>query len=78
MVADLVGASVTVQTQRGLGDLARFREKYPQYADIPDQELARRIVEKYPEYRDILGDVAAGTTTRKAGAPLTASTEMGA
>jgi hypothetical protein len=73
MVADLVGASVPVQTQRGLGALARFREKYPQYADIPDQELARRIVEKYPEYRDILGDVAAGTTTRKAGAPLKAS-----
>ncbi len=45
-----------------LGELQRFRESYPMYRDVPDQELARRIVEKYPQYSDILGDVARGKT----------------
>lgn len=38
--------------------LQRLREKYPQYHDIPDAELARRILAKYPQYQDALGDIA--------------------
>lgn len=41
-----------------LEHLQALREKYPQYADIPDQQLASQVVAKYPQYRDILGDVA--------------------
>ena len=41
-------------------NLEKLREKYPQYRDIPDQELAQKIVAKYPQYNDILGDVASG------------------
>ena len=44
-----------------LDALEKLRKKYPEYADIPDQELASRIVQKYPEYEDLLGDVARGT-----------------
>lgn len=40
--------------------LQKLRAKYPQYNDIPDQELAKRTVIAHPEYTDILGDVAAG------------------
>lgn len=40
--------------------LRRLRQKYPQYADIPDQQLAQLILKKYPQYQDVLGDVAAG------------------
>ena len=39
--------------------LAKVRAQYPQYADIPDAELAHKIVTKYPQYQDLLGDVAA-------------------
>lgn len=30
---------------------AKIKAKYPDYASVPDDELARRIVEKYPEYK---------------------------
>lgn len=39
--------------------LTKIRTKYPQYQDIPDQELAQKIVSKYPQYGDLLGDVSA-------------------
>ena len=31
---------------------ARVKAKYPGYANVPDEDLARRIVDKYPEYAD--------------------------
>ena len=30
----------------------RIKLKYPEYADIDDNELAKRVVDKYPEYKD--------------------------
>ena len=30
---------------------AKIKAKYPDYASVPDDELAKKIVEKYPEYR---------------------------
>ena len=33
--------------------LRRVREKYPQYSDLGDSELASRLADKYPEYSDI-------------------------
>lgn len=51
--------------------LQRLRAKYPQYNDIPDQELARRVISRHPEYQDILGDIAAGPA-RPAVAPTVA------
>ncbi len=35
----------------------RIREKYPEYADMSDQQLAGAVLKKYPEYQDVLGDV---------------------
>src|SRR5262245_42163415 len=36
--------------------LAQFgaivKQKYPDYADYPDEEIGRRMLEKYPEYAD--------------------------
>ena len=29
---------------------ARIKAKYPEYKDIDDLELSRKIVDKYPEY----------------------------
>lgn len=51
--------------------LQKLRAKYPQYQDIPDQELARRIITKYPDYQDILGDVASGRAVARPGQPAT-------
>lgn len=31
---------------------SRIKAKYPDYQDVPDQELVSRIVAKYPEYKD--------------------------
>lgn len=56
-------------------NLIKLREKHPEYNDIPDKELAQRVVEKYPEYSDLLGDIATGSLTpsfeeQKAGAVI--------
>ena len=64
--------------------LSSIREKYPDYADIPDEQLAPAIAAKYPEYAPSLvptsrvasdikanpkmGVVPAPTTAEKAGA----------
>jgi DNA-directed RNA polymerase subunit F len=32
----------------------KIKEKYPQYSDVDDRELAEKIIEKYPEYSDQL------------------------
>jgi hypothetical protein len=32
----------------------RIKTKYPDYKDIPDQELVTRIVSKHPEYKDVV------------------------
>ena len=53
----------------------KIKEKYPQYADVDDEQLARSIVEKYPSYADqvnfgeaepTLGQIAAGVGTEVA------------
>ena len=31
---------------------ASIKAKYPQYAEIPDDELVTRILDKHPVYRD--------------------------
>lgn len=45
--------------------LNKLRQKYPEYRDIPDRELARRIIARYPEYRDLLQDVAGEQETQE-------------
>lgn len=35
---------------------SKIKAKYPQYNDMADDELARRMVEKYPEYKDVTFD----------------------
>ena len=32
----------------------KVKSKYPDYADIPDEELGRRMLEKHPEYGDMV------------------------
>lgn len=32
----------------------RIKTKFPQYSDIPDEELGGKMVEKYPEYSDMI------------------------
>lgn len=32
---------------------SRIKQKYPQYADMDDEDLARRMVAKYPQYSDV-------------------------
>lgn len=34
-------------------ELDNFRSKFPQYSDMGDAELARRLAAKYPEYKDL-------------------------
>ena len=51
--------------------LQRLRTQYPEYSDIPDQDLARRIIEKYPQYQDALGDIAAGNADTPQTQPAT-------
>jgi len=31
-----------------------IKAKHPQYSDISDEELGRKIVAKYPQYQDIV------------------------
>lgn len=38
--------------------LQKFRTKFPGYDDMPDRELASKVLAKHPEYQDILGDIA--------------------
>ena len=38
----------------------KIKEKYPQYSDVDDRELAEKIIEKYPEYSDITFDIEPG------------------
>jgi len=41
-----------------LENLDLFRQRFPQYHDLSDQELAQSVLRKYPEYQDLFGDVA--------------------
>lgn len=34
---------------------ARIKAKYPEYANVPDVELADRVLKKYPEYKSVIG-----------------------
>src|ERR1700687_39081 len=36
----------------------QIKAKYPDYASVPDAELATKMLEKYPEYRDRVRSVA--------------------
>ena len=38
----------------------KIKEKYPQYSDVDDKELAEKIIAKYPEYSDITFDIEPG------------------
>ena len=54
----------------------KIKEKYPQYSDVDDRELAEKIIEKYPEYSNITFDVEPGKqegvqTAAVAAAPVT-------
>lgn len=35
------------------GFAAKIKAKYPQYKDIPDEELTQKILAKYPQYKDM-------------------------
>ena len=37
---------------------ASIKAKYPQYAEIPDDELVTRILDKHPVYRDRISQPA--------------------
>src|SRR5260370_39672475 len=37
--------------------LERYRQKYPAYKNVPDQELAGALVKKHPVYAPMLRDV---------------------
>jgi hypothetical protein len=56
--------SKTEAPSDGLAALKNIRAKYPQHADMKDQELASAIVKKYPAYKDVLGDIAAPVSWR--------------
>lgn len=43
-------------------ELETFRKKYPQYGDMDDATLARRLADKYPAYADLPGKVEAVQT----------------
>ena len=40
-------------------ELEKFRQKFPDYDDLPDDVLAARLATKYPEYADLPGKVQA-------------------
>ena len=44
-------------------ELTRFREKYPQYNDVGDGELAGMLAAKYPAYKDLPSRVIQTPTT---------------
>lgn len=53
----------------GLPTLAqKVKSKYPQYADIPDDQLTQKILQKYPQYSDIAGGSASPTQNNGLGA----------
>ncbi len=47
----------------------QIKAKYPDYANVPDEELATRMLEKYPEYRERVGPSAVSTPTPTIGPP---------
>lgn len=40
-------------------ELEKFRQKFPDYSDLSDADLATRLASKYPEYADLPGKVQA-------------------
>jgi len=51
--------------------LLRVREKYPQYKDIPDDDLANALISKYPQYKEALSAPAAHVSTTGTDSPAT-------
>src|SRR6266487_3293671 len=43
----------------------QIKAKYPDYASVPDAELAAKMLEKYPEYRDRVQVIADFTATNE-------------
>lgn len=43
-----------------IDELVKFRAKYPDYNDMPDNALADKLAAKFPEYADLPSKVAAG------------------
>ena len=41
---------------------ASIKAKYPQYAEIPDDELVTRILDKHPVYRDRVSPTTSSAT----------------
>ena len=50
------------QIDRAIVALRNLRQKYPEYEDLTDQDLARRIIARYPMYGDVLGPVSESPT----------------
>src|SRR2546428_2946918 len=50
------------QIGRSIAALRNIRQKYPEYRELSDQDLATRIIAKYPVYRDVLGPFFASQT----------------
>jgi hypothetical protein len=47
-----------------LGELgAKIKQKYPQYQNVPDEELAKQIIEKYPVYKQYITETPTTTQT---------------
>lgn len=44
-------------------ELEKFRQKFPDYNDLPDGELAQRLAEKFPDYADLPAKVQGQTST---------------
>ena len=42
-----------------------IKEKYPEYKDVDDHELAAKMVEKYPEYNEQISFDEVGNATEK-------------
>ena len=51
---------------------AKAREKWPQYANVPDDQLANAMITKFPQYASLIDEdtkAAPGATATPAGAP---------
>lgn len=58
------------------GTLAVVRQKYPQYNDMSDDQLASALAAKYPQYADLKAEVPRGEGDKVMGAPTTPESLM--
>src|SRR4051812_39928167 len=55
-----------------------IKAKYPDYASVPDEELAAKMLEKYPEYRAHVREAADFTTANDPNTLGTFASHVGA